>query len=391
MLSAKLIGWRDFEGVPGVCMVIGWACTIACVGSCLTLTVLSLNRYVLICHHTIYRKIFTYRNSIIICVFIVLFACLLIVFNFFGIGDHSFDYKSFECVWDRMATHDFTIFFSIVLVWMPMTVSGIAYGRTYWYVYKVRKTVAKSRGKSSVSRVGSTIPMSEQTPQDNNTGGKVLSVKAWAGAERDDEEEEEEEEKSVKGEDDRVYDGEDSQTSESTVNMDQESDLMGPTTGGAQAVGSNQLTVPKGSATFGALTSSPPTGAAAQKGAQKTPATLQTAGMSPTTSDKPPGHPGLKLARPLFIIYVAFTTCWLPYSLGVSFDRYDTFPHELHAFITAFAHANSSVNWLVYYMTHNKMRRAFQGLLSCRRTRGSKASVQPLTTPMTVRSQKQEG
>ncbi|KAK7503549.1 hypothetical protein BaRGS_00005088, partial [Batillaria attramentaria] len=64
---------------------------------------------------------------------------------------------------------------------------------------------------------------------------------------------------------------------------------------------------------------------------------------------------------------------------------YDKFSPELHAFITAFAHLNSSINWLVYYQTHSKLRRAFRGLLGLAKLRANKINPSDLPTTTAVR------
>ncbi|KAK7503548.1 hypothetical protein BaRGS_00005087, partial [Batillaria attramentaria] len=139
----KVVGWKFFEGVPGLCRTIGVFCTISCVGSLMTLSAMSCNRYVLIVHHAHYRRIFTLRNCLLACVGIYLLGFFLTALNFFGVGDHSFDMKSYECVWDRMASHDYTIVFSIVLVWIPICVVGFTYSRMYAFVKNARRNLNK--------------------------------------------------------------------------------------------------------------------------------------------------------------------------------------------------------------------------------------------------------
>ena len=71
----------------------------------------------------------------------------------------------------------------------------------------------------------------------------------------------------------------------------------------------------------------------------------------------------IRLARALFIIYLVFSACWLPFSLLIVLDAQDTFSHQLHVTIVAWAHLHPSINWLVYYHTHSKFHAAFRRLL----------------------------
>lgn len=59
------------------------------------------------------------------CLYIV--GLTLVLLNLAGIGDHTFDRKSLECIWDRMATYYYTVAFSVVLVWVPVAITGILY------------------------------------------------------------------------------------------------------------------------------------------------------------------------------------------------------------------------------------------------------------------------
>ena len=73
--------------------------------------------------------------------------------------------------------------------------------------------------------------------------------------------------------------------------------------------------------------------------------------------------PTSKLARSLFIIYLVFSACWMPFSLLIALDANDTFAHEVHVTVVVWAHLHPSVNWLIYYHTNRKFHTAFRKLL----------------------------
>ncbi|CAG2253014.1 unnamed protein product [Mytilus edulis] len=67
----------------------------------------------------------------------------------------------------------------------------------------------------------------------------------------------------------------------------------------------------------------------------------------------------LRLAKTIFIAYAIFSTCWMPFATLLVADSDDTFPHEVHLFITVFAHLHPSINWLIYYNTNGNFKAGF--------------------------------
>lgn len=208
-------------------------CTISCVSSLMTIAMMSLNRYFYICRQDDYRRLFTKRNCFLLCLSLYGIGTILVLLNTAGIGDHSFDRKSLECIWDRMATYPYTVIFSVTLVWIPLIVTGTCYLRIYVYVRYHRRKIVQ---------------------QQTELSGSVANSRRK----------------------------------------------------------------------------------------QK-----------------------LQLAKTLFIIYAVFVTCWAPYAILIVVDSDDTFPHEVHVFITMFAHLHPSLNWLIYYLTNKRFAEAYRYLLSC--------------------------
>ncbi|XP_056016843.1 uncharacterized protein LOC125675697 [Ostrea edulis] len=231
-IVAKLEGENFFNLYPGLCQFIAYGCTMACVNSLGTIGLMSFNRYVYICHKRFYTKIFKKYTCVMMCIWLYCVGLLLVLINLAGIGDHSFDRKSLECIWDRMATYYYTVAFSVTLVWIPVVVTGFSYLNIYITVTKSSKRINKHQTREQLS----------------------------------------------------------------------------------------------------------------------------------TSS--------IKLARTLFIIYAVFTVCWIPYALLVVLDRHDTFSHEVHLYITVFAHLHPSINWLVYYFTNSKFHQAFDKIVGLHRVCG---------------------
>ena len=136
----------------GLCQAIAYVCTIACVNSLGSITLMSFNRYILICHHEYYDKIFKRPTCIAMCMFLYMTGLTLVLLNLAGIGDHSFDRKSLECIWDRMATYYYTVVFSVTLVWIPVVVTGFSYLNIYVTVRRSTKRMNQHHAREKPSK-----------------------------------------------------------------------------------------------------------------------------------------------------------------------------------------------------------------------------------------------
>ncbi|XP_063432392.1 melatonin receptor type 1B-A-like [Mytilus trossulus] len=145
----KIEGRPFFMKYPILCDIIGKMCTVSCIVSLGSITLLSFNRYILICHNSHYEKIFTRRSCIIMCLSLYVVGMIMVLLNYAGIGGHGFDDKSLECIWDRMATYSYTVVFSVCLVWIPLIVVGISYLKLFLFVRHTRKQIT-SRGNAPV-------------------------------------------------------------------------------------------------------------------------------------------------------------------------------------------------------------------------------------------------
>jgi len=192
----------------------------------MTIAMMSLNRYFFICSHDWYERLFTKQTCVGICISLYSIGIVIVLLNQIDIGNHGFDHKSIECIWDRMASYPYTVVFSIVLVWVPIMITGISYGRIYYYVVQHRRRVQQKQVTSSHAPVKS-----------------------------------------------------------------------------------------------------------------------------------------LRLAKTLFVIYAIFSICWIPYALLLVVDYKDDLPHELHLYITMFAHLHPSLNWLIYYVTNERYRHAYKEII----------------------------
>ena len=74
---AVIMGEEWFSDKWLLCELTAAMCTTACFCSFLSLTAVTINRYMYICHHKIYDKIFTSMSTIMVCL-----SCWVIAFGF---------------------------------------------------------------------------------------------------------------------------------------------------------------------------------------------------------------------------------------------------------------------------------------------------------------------
>ena len=87
-----------------LCGFFGSVCLISCGVSVGTVMVISLNRYVCICHNNLYGRFFTTRNTLIGIPFIWLVGLAPHIAILIGVGRYSYDGKYLVCVWDRLSS-----------------------------------------------------------------------------------------------------------------------------------------------------------------------------------------------------------------------------------------------------------------------------------------------
>ena len=67
----------------------------------------------------------------------------------------------------------------------------------------------------------------------------------------------------------------------------------------------------------------------------------------------------LKQAKLMFIIFVTFTSCWLPYIAVLVGDKSDSFPLWVHLYASLIAHIHASVNFMIYAVGNRNVREAY--------------------------------
>ncbi|ELT93936.1 hypothetical protein CAPTEDRAFT_83540, partial [Capitella teleta] len=102
--------FRWFSERPWLCEAVASFCLTACFCSFLSLCFLSFNRYLYIVHNEVHHRLFSKCRAGIICVLVWVMAFSMEVGNFIGWGNHYFDPKSHQCIWERTASQTYTLF-----------------------------------------------------------------------------------------------------------------------------------------------------------------------------------------------------------------------------------------------------------------------------------------
>ena len=132
--------------------MIASICLTSCFCSLLSIGGISFNRYVHICHNNLYGRIYTLRNTVLMCLGVWCVSFMLEMSCFFGWGDHTYDRKTLSCVWDRTSHLSFTIYFSSVGVAFPIILISVCYVKIFLHVRKSKLRVLNALQTSEQSQ-----------------------------------------------------------------------------------------------------------------------------------------------------------------------------------------------------------------------------------------------
>jgi hypothetical protein len=131
------------------CDFLGAICLIGCACNLVSQLVLAINRYFNICWNKYFRKLFTIRVAITLCVFCWFASLLVDSPNLLGWGNHTFDVKTANCMWNRLASLSNSLFFSFVAVFTPCLITFSCYLRIFVFVMKSKDRVNSATTQNS--------------------------------------------------------------------------------------------------------------------------------------------------------------------------------------------------------------------------------------------------
>ena len=125
----------DPEEVTGLCEFLASFCIISCSASVLSIGAVAMNRYIYICHHHSYPKIYTRCTVPVMVASIWIVGVLVDLPTYLGFGNHIFHERISTCFFDT--THpQYKIFFVVVGIFTPVAATVYCYVRIVYLVYK---------------------------------------------------------------------------------------------------------------------------------------------------------------------------------------------------------------------------------------------------------------
>ena len=291
-IAGVFIGHQWFLDRIVLCHFIGSVCLVSCVCSLWSIAAISLNRYILLCQQHLYKYIYTWRSTIIICVCLWLGAFCLDLPNYLNWGSHTYDMKTMACSYDRLASYSYTVFFITMFVTAPLFT--VLFCNINIYITVVR----------SKMRVSAHMSKKDSDSRDNGASTVYTIV-----------------------DDEQTY-GNSVLESNPATGVNPSKDVT------------NLLAVPESDSAR-----------LAQIKAKK-----RRAKGRELRND-------IKLAKTLFIVFIAFCLCWTPYALVCLIDRYDTVHKAWYAFSVLLAHASSTLNSILYAVTNRGFRDGYKRFL----------------------------
>ena len=93
------------------------------------------------CHNSLYSKIYTWKQSILLAITLWAICFVLEIPNYFSWGGHTFDPKTMACSYDRTANYTYTLFFVMVAIAPPLILVCFCYLRIFLAVRASKKAL----------------------------------------------------------------------------------------------------------------------------------------------------------------------------------------------------------------------------------------------------------
>ncbi|CAK9304966.1 unnamed protein product [Gordionus sp. m RMFG-2023] len=138
-ITGLTIGHQVFLQNHVLCSVIANVCVTSCLVSILTHATIAITRYLSIRYHATFVDNARWKSTIITCILIWIMAFMLQISPNVGWGRNVYDLKAMICIWDRTYSIGYTLYFSVVYVYVPMITIFYFYVMLFLHVRKVRQ------------------------------------------------------------------------------------------------------------------------------------------------------------------------------------------------------------------------------------------------------------
>lgn len=143
-ILGMVYGKSYFDARPILCDAIATVCLTVCVSALFSIGGVSYTRYFYICHHGIYGRIFGLKTNLVVCCCCWILGMCSALPTLVGWTDNVYDTKSLECIWDRLHSMTFTIFFAC-LIFVPVAVILYSYVRIFLFFIASKKRLAAAQ------------------------------------------------------------------------------------------------------------------------------------------------------------------------------------------------------------------------------------------------------
>jgi len=144
--AGAIVGPSLFHsGRRWLCTASASLCVTSCVVSLLNIGCISVNRYVYICHHAAYRRLFARRTYFAIVAATWVVGLALDVPSHTGWSAHTFDRKTQKCLWDRTRSHHYTLFYVTVGMLLPFAIIVVCYWRIFVHIRRAKMRLLQAR------------------------------------------------------------------------------------------------------------------------------------------------------------------------------------------------------------------------------------------------------
>ncbi|XP_033640794.1 melatonin receptor type 1B-B-like [Asterias rubens] len=133
-----------FDDKRVLCDMVGVFCVTSCACSMWNIAHISFNRYVRICHHTVYPKIYNVQTVPFIVAGTWLICFCIDLPNLLGWGAHNFDARIMMCTYDYKESYTYTVFFVSLGFGVPLLVTSFSYVRIIFIVKRAESNARRS-------------------------------------------------------------------------------------------------------------------------------------------------------------------------------------------------------------------------------------------------------
>ena len=139
-----------FERRPVLCDVAAVVCVMACVAALLNIGATSFTQYLFICHPHAAKTACTSKRCAGLALGFWLVGVLVALPTLLGWSNNVYDHKMLECIWDRTHSFTYTVFYTSMAVFGPLTIISFSYIRIYRHVTVVKKRIGQHLGDDKV-------------------------------------------------------------------------------------------------------------------------------------------------------------------------------------------------------------------------------------------------